>query len=386
MIGHDYDFLLADVSMKRDWFQLYRGTRAFLCAKNAPLLNRKRICNLLAPIATHIELEITVKRELGGHPVSFLNSETGKYMVGVEGKARTMSTVSNVLSGQLVPAVDHSQQLSEHGCCRAQTYASAQFPRHIPETGAQIRVSMIKLGAWRIISGLTLGSQQLGYSRPVGGEYLGLPTGRSIKAIEVAFSKSRLVGIRFFLTGKTMSNWCGQALGPGLAWGILPVPKVLDEFSIVVGLDVSPSPASFSRGFSLVETKLTCSVRQFFKVVALWLAKPDDIGHLSANSILGSVPKFSYLWVPRVPAHTNLTVGPVMPCVLPRPFAIIDFDFGGGPDGEFLALLTRMVVHLENDCCPVIGMEFHYLDTVCRFGNDGPLDLVLLLADWRGKG
>jgi hypothetical protein len=101
---------------------------------------------------------------------------------------------------------------------------------------------MINLGAWRFISGLTLSSQQLGYSRPVGGEYLELPPGRSIKAIEVAFSKSGLVGIRFFLTGKTMSNWCGQAFSPGLARGILQVPKILDEFSMVVGLDVSPIP------------------------------------------------------------------------------------------------------------------------------------------------
>ena len=65
------DFLFPDLEQSRDWFRLYRGTLSILQAKDQSpeqlsLLNRKRIRELLEPIASVVEADSGRSKELYG--------------------------------------------------------------------------------------------------------------------------------------------------------------------------------------------------------------------------------------------------------------------------------------------------------------------------------
>lgn len=77
----------------------------------------------------------------------------------------------------------------------------------------------------------------------------------------------------------------------------------------------------------------------------------------------------SHLWIPRVPTHENLAVGVLEPSKVPRAFRpLFDFDFGGH-HGVLLSSLTRIVVRMVSNSCPIIGIDIFYTDRCIRFDS-----------------
>lgn len=61
LLGQEADFLFPDVKGTHDWYLLFFGTRASLVAGTLPLVNRKRIRQLLEPIAALVDLEAVLR-------------------------------------------------------------------------------------------------------------------------------------------------------------------------------------------------------------------------------------------------------------------------------------------------------------------------------------
>jgi hypothetical protein len=87
----------------------------------------------------------------------------------------------------------------------------------------------------------------------------------------------------------------------------------------------------------------------------------------------------SHLWIPQVPTYKSLLVSTLEPARASRAFQpLIDIDFGG-LRGILLASLTRIVVHMASDECPIIGMEFFYPDRGIQFGHRGESEISFLI-------
>lgn len=63
---------------------------------------------------------------------------------------------------------------------------------------------------------------------------------------------------------------------------------------------------------------------------------------------------------------------------------LVNVDFGG-PQGILLPFLTRIVVHMLAETCPIVGMDFFYTDRCMRFGSGGATELSFFLDGPAGE-
>jgi hypothetical protein len=246
--GYEQAYLCADLSIKRNWRQLFLGANTCLKQGMLRLINRKRIWALLEPIAVLMEEAESTK--LQGLPVSLADTDKGRYQL-LRNKSpdlpATFTTIRS-FSGQLPPD-GYSGYLLDG--CRVQQYRVAQFPSQFSEDGGKVGVSTVRVGVQRYISGIKISSllpsdlSQIGLYDPSQEKSIEIPPFARVKIIEVAFCRSGLVGIRFLFTGYHSSEWVGQADGEGIGRGILSPPEDTDAHYLVAGVDVCPL-SSFS--------------------------------------------------------------------------------------------------------------------------------------------
>ena len=126
------------------------------------------------------------------------------------------------------------------------------------------------------------------------------------------------------------------------------------------------------------------------KIVSLGLFKVQGNAHCARN---GSCEQHhavsnlieSYLWIPQAPANREITISPLEPLQEARPFdPLINIDFGGA-HGVLLSSLTRVVVHMVSEDCPVVGFEFFYLDQTLKFGYGGGTEISALIDGPAGE-
>lgn len=90
----------------------------------------------------------------------------------------------------------------------------------------------------------------------------------------------------------------------------------------------------------------------------------------------------SYLWIPRAPTNTRLTLSSLSPDHIRVPLLpfepLVDIDFGG-LQGERLGSLTRIVAHMVAKSQPITGLEFFYLDGSIMFGCRGHCEISFLI-------
>lgn len=79
------------------------------------------------------------------------------------------------------------------------------------------------------------------------------------------------------------------------------------------------------------------------------------------------------LWTPSYPRETV--------ALIPKPKEyhsfgpILNLDFGG-PNGERLGKLTRIVMHLHSRLSPFVGVTFYFNDDTCiHFGRQGAMEI-----------
>lgn len=105
LLGQEADFLFPRLTDKRDWSQLFFWTRASLRARFLPLVNRKRIRQLLEPIAALVDQEAVFQNGPYGsafHPAQGL----GNYFQLIDGEStgklpQLMEIADYSFSGQL---------------------------------------------------------------------------------------------------------------------------------------------------------------------------------------------------------------------------------------------------------------------------------------------
>ena len=241
MIGSEQDFLFMDVTEKRNWSRLFRGTRSLM--KYPSMVNRKRIRKLLEPIAAMVELGMTTtKRVVGTCVVMDRDSGTWRSVGdGTPGNAIPALRRTTLLSGRTSGPSARSQR--EAGCRLAQ-HRAASFPRRFSASVGYFEISTVRLSFNQYISGINYidaGSSshtsEIGVDTGFQKESIKIPGTGSIEGIEVAFRPGGLVGIRMhFDSGE--SCWAGQHAGDEIAFGYIPVPKTADHFYLVTGLDV----------------------------------------------------------------------------------------------------------------------------------------------------
>ncbi|KGO47924.1 hypothetical protein PEXP_037990 [Penicillium expansum] len=104
LLGQEADFLFLDITDTLDWYLIFFGTRASLAAGTLPLINRKRIWQLLEPIAALVGLEAVHKNGPYGSVAHPAQRQSGYYQVIDDESAEKSSRlieVAGFFSGQL---------------------------------------------------------------------------------------------------------------------------------------------------------------------------------------------------------------------------------------------------------------------------------------------
>ena len=260
MLGHEEDYIFADLKVMHDWFRLFHGSRYCLLNGNKSLLNRKRIRTLLEPIALLVEYDVTDKtRSLLGLPISPVASDEGNWHLDSDNKDcfEVFNSIRS-FTGQLASR-DDAEQLTQG--CRVLQYRIARFPFQPPGAHCgknhirQFRISTIQIGSRCYITGIRYSSLEvsslggfplaIGFCTAATGEKaINVPQGAVVKLVEVAFCDSGLVGIRFVFSGKGngYSHWVGQSGGQGVARGFLQPPGNKYDCHFIAGLNVRLLP------------------------------------------------------------------------------------------------------------------------------------------------
>jgi hypothetical protein len=239
-LGGEQAFICPDLSMKRDWYRLFFGTRACLQTKYALLTNRKRIWALLESITALIEREGAL--QLLGSEISSEADHKWVRRLDTALSDDLPSTFQGIysLSGKLTSG---SHQLTDG--CRAQQCRLIGITRRFYNSGGNIGISIVDIGTRCYISGMKC---QFSHDPGAGMSCVGflvanvesihIPPGAIIQTVEVAFRTTGLVGIRVCFSGHESSKWIGQNEGKDVARGSLKIPENSETFYMVVGLDV----------------------------------------------------------------------------------------------------------------------------------------------------
>ncbi|TPR02659.1 Peroxidase, 2 family protein [Aspergillus niger] len=314
LLGQEADFVFPCLSETQDWFKLFFATRASLKAATPPLVNRKRIRDLLEPMASLVDLDSIFRHGPGGldyFPAPMRGNDFT--LVDIEAGPQ-LAKVLGYFSGQL--AYNDEDCPLQEGC--RVLYRKAQpfmFPQE--KHRRRISISTVKIGARRFISGIKLFPSDedncvgrlIGYRDPGTETCIDVPKNLFIKAFRVAFCAEGLMGIQLQYGNSASSCWLGDSHGPGMAQGTLQIPKRPSQYHLLADLDR-------------------------FKIVSLGLTESTDAHqgslHRSPSDVKDSLRAHSQLWAPHAPMYEGLFVSLLLPPEPPRAFEpLSNMDFGG---------------------------------------------------------
>ncbi|QKX63484.1 uncharacterized protein TRUGW13939_10655 [Talaromyces rugulosus] len=211
------------------------------------LVNRRRIRQLLEPIAALVDLEPVLKNgphgsafqpaQSQGDPIQIIDDEN-------TGKPPQLIEMSDSFSGQL-SSVSAYETLKAG--CRVLYHRTQPFmPPQNQHYRWRIGVSTVKIGAQSFISGLNLfpsGSQSnitgrlLGFRNPASEVWIEIPPTSQVKALCAAFSSQGLRGIKFTFTNCDSTDWVGSSSDPRITQEILSTTENMNQHYLLVGLD-----------------------------------------------------------------------------------------------------------------------------------------------------
>ncbi|KAJ5619619.1 hypothetical protein N7510_003603 [Penicillium lagena] len=373
LLGQEFDFLFPNLSDTQNWFGLFFGTRAFLRAGYTELVNRKRIRQLLEPIAALVELEATLCKGPYGSAFHPTQSQ-GSYFQLIDEETTEnppqFIEIAGSFSGQLASTTANS--LLKEGC-RVLYHRAQSLMAPCQEHRQRIGISIVKIGARGFISGINLFpsgehndvDRLVGYRIPASEVWIDIPS--TVKSLCVAFCSEGLTGIKFAFTNSDSSGWIGSSSGPGIAYGTIDIPNKLEQCRLLAGLDR-------------------------YKIVSLGL------GELTLTPRSGTSPKLhsqdamdslcvqSYLWTSHLPGHDGLRISPLLPYKSSRAFEpLTNIDFGG-PRGLFLRSLTMFTFYMASGPYPITGIEISYSDRrPMLFGSKDGCGLSFFLDGSKGE-
>jgi hypothetical protein len=371
LLGQEADFLFPRLTDKWDWSRLFFWTRASLRARLLPLVNRKRIRQLLEPIAALVDQEAVFRNGPYGsafHPVQ----SQGSYFQLIDGestgKPLQLMEIAGSFSGQLA-SIGADSPLDEG--CRVLYHRTQPFMPPRQHHRQRIGISTVQIRTRSFISGINLFlpgdnvDRLVGYHIPAFQKWIEIPSSSHVKALCVAFCSEGLTGIKFIFTNSDSSGWVGDSNGPGIAQGILSIPERLDWYCLLAGLDC-------------------------FKIVSLGLGKLT--GHAGASvkfpsqGVMDSSCVQAHLWTPHPPRHEDLITSTLLPSQPSRAFEPrINIDFGGSR-GLLLGSLTRLVFHMASSPYPLIGIEIFYSDgKSVLFGSNSGCEISFFVNGSNGE-
>ncbi|RAK96808.1 uncharacterized protein BO80DRAFT_416097 [Aspergillus ibericus CBS 121593] len=373
LLGQEADFLFPKLTEAHDWSRLFLGTRASLKAGLQPLTNRKRIRQLLEPIAALVDLDAVLRRSPYGSACQPANREGSCFQLTDEEGAESPPQVLEMtgsFSGQLA-TISADRPLNE-GCrvLYRRTQSLMSPPR---QNRRRIGISTVQIGARSFISGVHLFPsgesnaihRSVGYHNPYSQKWIDVPSTSHLEALSVAFCSEGLTGVKFTFTPSDSSYWVGESNGPGIAQGTLIVPERSNRNYLLAGLD-------------------------HFKIV--WLGLGELIEHPRASlkphsqGVLNSSSVQSHLWTPEPPMHDGLMLSPMLPSLPSRafePLANIDF---GGQRGLRLGSLTCLTFHMASRPHPLIGIEVSSSDgKSVLFGSNRGCGISFPVAGSKGE-
>lgn len=320
LLGQEADFLFPRLTDKWDWSRSFFWTRASLRARLLPLVNRKRIRQLLEPIAALVDQEAVFQNGPYGSAFNPVQSQ-GSYFQLIDGestgKPPQLMEIAGSFSGQLA-SIGADSPLDEG--CRVLYHRAQPFMPSRQHHRQRIGISTVQIGARSFISGINLFlsgdnvDRPVGYHIPAFEKWIEIPSSSHVKALCVAFCSEGLTGIKFIFTNSDSSGWVGDSNGPGIAQGILSIPERLDWYCLLAGLDC-------------------------FKIVSLGLGKLT--GHAGASvkfpsqGVMDSSCVQSHLWTPHPPRHEDLIISTLLPSQPSRAFEPrINIDFSGSTAQE----------------------------------------------------
>ncbi|KAL3442231.1 hypothetical protein BJX65DRAFT_313013 [Aspergillus insuetus] len=376
--GNEADFLYPDLKTTRDWRRLFFG----LChclreGDHVPgLANRRRIGNLLEPIAALVALSIELPDTPHGLEVRAVRPPDPRISTRPPGTADARPFRTNNFRLEAGLSGGHPQYVKPLRCFCAdragkdfhimlyRTFLPFRKGFSIPK--GRIGVSTIQIGARRYICGLKYvpsnGSSRVDDPVQAGfpmaeEEWIEIARDTSLEMVEVAVRPEGLVGVRFLMEDEGASTpWVGQCSGPGVSRGFCTIPAGLGESGLLLGFDR-------------------------YKIVALGPCILTDSQHESESFHRGQAENTGgateqYMWTPHPPTYEGLTLGPLISGrsaqygggqeTLVGPLCNMDF---GGPDGSLLSSLTRLVFRMEY-ATPFVGLECHYRDQPTRIFGD----------------
>lgn len=374
LLGQEADFLFSNLADRRDWRRLYFGTQVSLRAGALALLNRKRIRQLLEPIAALVELEPQFRNGPHGSVSASALLPTGdSYRLltrcGAAGESPQFVDVSGSFSGQLACS-DAGTPLNEG--CRAIYHRIQSFKPSGQQHRQRIGISIIQIGKRSFVSGLNLFApgegnlvgSLIGYRIPASEKWIEVPSTSHIEALSVAFCSEGLTGIKFLFANSASSGWVGDSNGPGIAQGTRGVPKQANQPFVL---------ADFDR----------------FKIVSLGFG--DQVGYSGLSEChrqteVGAFRVQSHLWTPHPPTHEDLRISTLLPSQSPRAFApLVNMDFGGAK-GQLLGSLTRLTLHMGKTPRPLVGIEIFYSSGGSTlFGSNAGCAISLFINGSKGQ-
>lgn len=246
LLGQEADFLFPNLTKRRNWSRLFFGFRASMKNELLSLVNRRRIRQLLEPIAALVELEPVLKN--GPHGSAFQPAQSEGDLIQIIDDESTKRPpqfieMGDSFSGQ-ISYIDADDTLA--GGCRVLYHRTQLFM--LPQNQHyrwRIGVSTVKIGAQSFISGLNLfpsGSQSnitrlVGFRNPACEVWIEIHPTSQVKALCAAFSSQGLRGIKFTFTNCDSTDWIGSSSGPGISQEILSTTENMDKHYLLVGLD-----------------------------------------------------------------------------------------------------------------------------------------------------
>lgn len=246
MLGYEQDFVFADTRVNRDWMRVFYGTRRLLRFKNGSLVNRKRIRNIMEPMAAVAVLESRTPKEVFGTPISPADSELRKFeLSSTEASDGLMSTFTAIKC--------FTGQTSSHGTpletgCHVEQYRGHHLLSRCSESGGSITIFMVRLAYGDFIAGMSytesqsskhFSASQIGHCFFPWQKTVEVPVSGRIDTLKVAFRPEGLVGIKLRFSHGDSSPWVGQHNVDGAAYGAIAASNVSGLFCFVAGLDVS---------------------------------------------------------------------------------------------------------------------------------------------------
>lgn len=337
-LGQDADFLFPNLTDRKDWCRLFFAVRGYLKAGLLSLINRKRIRQLLEPIAALVELDTaTLRRDPYGLICHLADGTTSDPSWEIDGEPRRFIKTARYFPSQISLGGD---AIPLHEGCRVLSHRtqSLSAERHNREG---VGISTIQIGSRNFISGINLFPQShdtvdnlLGYHIPTSEKWIPLSSASDLTAMCVAFCSQGLRGIKLVCCANS-SDWIGDDTGPNIAQGTLKIPpEFANRYFLLAGLD-------------------------HFKIFSLGLGACTGASGTLTPPGDGIEAR---LWIPHAPTHASLKMTPLLPAEPARAYEPLkNIDFGGS-GGLLLGSLTTIILYVTAAPCPILGIETRYSD------------------------